>query len=143
MTNAIPRQLLINKTKGKRLVECSKHSTWGCGMAIHNEKCLDTSLWTSQGIMGELLEEIRGELSGPEATVLPPLPNFAKFGSEDPQNISRQTQPNADPTASMVPAYSYPKPTAVPIEGQENRNIDTADDTSTASSSSEEDNSDT
>ena len=76
LSNEIPRQLLLTKTKGKRIVECSKDSVWGCGMAIHHEKCLDTTMWTGQGIMGEMLEEIRTELSGPELTPLPALPNF-------------------------------------------------------------------
>ena len=45
-------------------------------MAIHNEKCLDTNMWTGQGIMGKMLEEIRTELIGPDPTPLPALPAF-------------------------------------------------------------------
>ena len=76
LANETPRQLLLTKTKGKRIAECSKDSVWGCGMAIHNDKCLDTNMWTGQGIMGKMLEEIRTELIGPDPTPLPALPSF-------------------------------------------------------------------
>ena len=76
LSNETPRQLLLTKTKGKRITECSKDSVWGCGMVIHHEKCLDTTMWTGQGIMGEILEEIRSELLGPDQTPLPSLPTF-------------------------------------------------------------------
>ena len=156
IANAAPRQLLLTKTKGKRLVECSKDVTWGCGMAIQNEKCLDTSLWTSQGIMGELLEEIRRELSGPEEAELPPLPNFIKFGVPEAKEKSHmankafessthQNQQNANssiPTAPIPNIRSYPKPVAALIERHDNMDTNPADDTSSASSSSDEDNSD-
>ena len=66
--NAIPRDLLLKKTKGKQIVECCKDTVWGCGMPIHNDKCLDTLLWTNQGIMGEILEVVRSELGGTKLT---------------------------------------------------------------------------
>ena len=43
LENEIPRHLLLNKTKGKRITECTKDTVWGCGMSIHNENCLDTT----------------------------------------------------------------------------------------------------
>ena len=61
--NAIPRNLLLKKTKGKRIVECTKDTVWGCGMALKDENCLNTTKWTNQGIMGKMLEEIRSELT--------------------------------------------------------------------------------
>ena len=78
LENDIPRQYLLNKTKGKRIAECTKDPVWGCGMSLHNDHCLDTTKWTSQGIMGSILEKIRSELTGPETTPLPPLPNYVK-----------------------------------------------------------------
>ena len=46
LSNEKPRHLLLNKTKGRRIAECTKDSVWGCGMSIHNDKCLDTTMWT-------------------------------------------------------------------------------------------------
>ena len=54
---------LLNVTKKKAIVECTKDTVWGCGMALHDENCLVKTEWTQQGIMGEMLEEIRKELS--------------------------------------------------------------------------------
>ena len=123
-------------------------------MAIHNENCLDTSLWTSQGIMGELLEEIHRELSGPEPAPLPPLPKFAKSKSG---TQSSPLQKEAPKTSSEAPSIDYNQPnvnltaavsTALNTDHYINQhvNMDMADpsrDSSTASSSSEEeDNSD-
>ena len=61
--NTIPRNILINKTSGKRIVECTKETPWGCGLALKDENCLVPTKWTSQGIMGSMLEDIRQELS--------------------------------------------------------------------------------
>ena len=44
-------------------MECAKDSVWGCGVALQDEKCLIRTEWTTKGIMGEILEEIREELS--------------------------------------------------------------------------------
>ena len=49
---------LQSKTGTKQLVECSNDSFWGNGMPINKPDCLDQSKWISQGILGEILEEI-------------------------------------------------------------------------------------
>ena len=54
---------LLNTTGNKVIVECTKDTVWGCGVALQDEKCLIKTEWTKQGIMGEILEEIRDELS--------------------------------------------------------------------------------
>ena len=56
--------VLLQKTFGKRIVECTKETPWGCGLALKDENCLVPTKWTSQGIMGTMLEEIRQELTG-------------------------------------------------------------------------------
>ena len=110
LENEVLRLLLLNKTKGKRIAECTKDTVWGCGMSIHNDNCLDTTKWTNQGIMGRLLEEIRSELAGPD---LPPLPNFAgstKSAGKQPTPIAgasstrseiQQIHTNQDPMEDM------------------------------------------
>ena len=51
---------LLN-TSDKIIVECAKDTLWGTGMALANEHCLDQVRWHSQGILGEILCEIRAE----------------------------------------------------------------------------------
>ena len=54
--------MLTQKTCGKRIIECTKDPVWGCGMPLKDDDCLNSTKWTSQGIMGEMLEEIRDDL---------------------------------------------------------------------------------
>ena len=62
MENKVPRSVLLQKTSGKCIVECTKETPWGCGLALKDENCLIPTKWTSQGIMGVMLEEIWQEL---------------------------------------------------------------------------------
>ena len=52
-------EVLLSKTGAKQIVECSNDSFWGTGTPINKPDCLDQTNWTSQGILGEILEEIR------------------------------------------------------------------------------------
>ena len=130
--NAIPRDTLLKKTKGKRIAECCKDTLWGCGMAIHHEKCLNTLLWTNQGIMGEILETVRSELDGTKLEDLPKLPAFGK--TTTPYSSNSTTQPDtAEPSRILVTQH----------ESQDSMDtVDTPGDTSTSSSSSDEDSTD-
>ena len=81
--NHKPRHMLLDHTKNKLIIECTKDMLWGTGVPLDNEKCLDSSMWKGhstkkQGIMGEILCEIRNELEDvskeqtPQAVHLPP-----------------------------------------------------------------------
>ena len=70
---------LINRTGYKKIVECSNDKLWGTGVSLNKLECLDQSKWTGQGILGDILEEIRLE-SRPLVHTLPP-PGFAGTSS--------------------------------------------------------------
>ena len=81
--NHNPRHMLLEYTKNKLIIECAKDTLWGNGVPLDNEMCLDSSLWKGrgtkkQGIMGEILCEIKNELENasidqtPHAMHLPP-----------------------------------------------------------------------
>ena len=58
----------MEHTKNKLIVECTQDTLWGTGIPLDNEKCLDSTMWKGhgskrQGIMGEILCEIRQELT--------------------------------------------------------------------------------
>ena len=125
LENETPRHLLLNKTKGKRITECTKDSVWGCGMSIHNENCLDTTKWINQGIMGSILEEIRTELIGPGASPLPPLPDYINIKHKETKK----------PHASPIPSST--KQTSTHSSGSSTA-METTNDTSSSSSSEEE-----
>ena len=64
--NKKPRDVLLHTTKGRKIVECTKDDTWGCGLPLKDENCLNDTMWTTQGIMGIVLGEIRNELLSKE-----------------------------------------------------------------------------
>ena len=49
-------------TEDKVLVESGYDKVWGTGIPLHDVRCLDSTAWGHQGILGELLSEIRHEL---------------------------------------------------------------------------------
>ena len=53
--------LLCEKTTTKTIVESARDSVWGTGMTLGNPDCLDRDKWVCQGILGELLEEVRSK----------------------------------------------------------------------------------
>ena len=52
---------LIYKTGHKRIVECASDRLWGTGLSLGNPDRLDSSKWISQGILGQILEDIHTE----------------------------------------------------------------------------------
>ena len=66
--------LLQNKlldTGNKTIVECCWDKMWGTGVPLHVDNCLDKSQWASQGILGEVLQELRTKLKN--STTCPPI----------------------------------------------------------------------
>ena len=80
------REFLLQKTKGRTIVECTKDDTWGCGLALKDDNCLDSTMWTTQGIMGVILGDIRGELLSPGTVINP--------GRPIPASQSKSARPN-------------------------------------------------
>ena len=59
---------LLVSTGLKTLVECSKDKQWGTGVPLYEENCLDKTRWTSQGLLGEILESVQGIVSKTAST---------------------------------------------------------------------------
>ena len=51
--------LLLLSTNHQTLVEASHDTTWGTGIPLRDEKCLEKSKWKNTGILGEILMELR------------------------------------------------------------------------------------
>ena len=62
LMQTLPLQNLLKETGDTIIVECCHDTLWGTGVPIQDEKCLDEGLWYNSGIMGEILENIRGKL---------------------------------------------------------------------------------
>ena len=55
-------QFLLH-TGNKTIVESSMDKLWGTGIPLYIQNCLDPKTWCSQGLLGEILTEIRRELN--------------------------------------------------------------------------------
>ena len=59
--NPVAMDTLLHKTGQKQIAECTADRLWGTGSPSGDPACLDTSKWTLQGIMDQILESIRDE----------------------------------------------------------------------------------
>ena len=59
--NPLALNTLITKTGHKRIVECASDQLWGTGLSLGGPQCLDHTKWISQGILGQILEDIHSE----------------------------------------------------------------------------------
>ena len=55
-------QNMLLETGDKTIVECCADPVWGNGIPLNDENCLDKRRWSGQGLMGEMLEEVRDYL---------------------------------------------------------------------------------
>ena len=51
----------LANTGSKVLVESAGNKLWGTGVPLHKSGCLDSTLWSGSGILGEILCEIHQE----------------------------------------------------------------------------------
>ena len=61
MQNPPAMDTLISKTGSKTIVECASDRLWGTEIPLNDPTCLDPQKWITQGIMGQILEDIRSE----------------------------------------------------------------------------------
>ena len=60
-------EILIGTNK-KTLVECCSDRVWGNGIPLFDDNCLKPECWSGQGVLGEILEEVRAKLQDSELT---------------------------------------------------------------------------
>ena len=53
---------VLTGTDKKRLVQCCSDRVWGNGVPLFDDNCLKPEFWSSQGILGQILEEVRSKL---------------------------------------------------------------------------------
>ena len=80
---------LLLSTNNDTLGEATYDKFWGTGIPIHHRDCTDRTQWHSNGIMGEMLMEIRTELR-PTETLLPNTPLAAQ--PQDHMELSNKTR---------------------------------------------------
>ena len=93
----------------KKIVEYASDRLWGNGMPLGNPACLDSTKWISQGILGQLLECIRSEVTQPRAQShhqLPP-PSFTPFPALK-QHASLSTSESTHSVGTIIPSEPMP-----------------------------------
>ena len=68
--NLLIKNLLLN-TGNSTLVESSQDKDWGTGIPLHDDRCLMEDKWTSQGLLEQILEEIRTTIHHPQESTSP------------------------------------------------------------------------
>ena len=66
------------ETGHKRLVECTHDGLWGNGIPLYQPNCLNQQQWKRQGILGELLQDIRTRHVEIIRSLLPANPWFQR-----------------------------------------------------------------
>ena len=86
-------EVLISKTGNKTIVESARDHLWGTGVALSDPDCLNTTKWTTQGILGELLEEIRDEYRSANPSITensqPPRSSYMSSSTTDTLSSSQ------------------------------------------------------
>ena len=102
--------ILTNCTGTKTIVECTTDRLWGNGISLGMDYCLDPDRWTSQGLLGEILEEIRSELKSPHVhhfsttSLLPPESGSSDTMDFDPE--PRSLKPDGLPVETNITTAS-------------------------------------
>ena len=93
--STIAMDTLLYKTGSKRIVECASDKLWGTGVLLGDPDCLDPTKWTSQGIMGQILECIRGEVTNPRGQCHHPPLNQSLMDNSLPNGLAAYSNQEA------------------------------------------------
>ena len=111
--NMEPLDTLVLKTGNKRIAEGTTEKLWGNGYSLGDPMCLDSTRWTTQGLMGQILEDIRKEFQNMEryryryqpAVIVETLSEMAQSVESFPAHTSTVTPPittnSPEPTPSL------------------------------------------
>ena len=87
-------------------MECASDKLWGTGVPLGDPDCLDPMKWASQGIMGQILECIRGEVTNPRGQCSRPPPNQSVMDNSLPNGLA--IYPNQEAAEAIAFAKNAP-----------------------------------
>ena len=126
--NPMAMDTLLHKTGQKQIVECTADHLWGTGKPLGDPACLDTSKWTSQGIMGQILESIRDEALHYSGTLSSSsvMSNHLHNLTVEESNSIKSLVANQPPSNAPVAAAMFATLEAVCSTESNNNTIDSA-----------------
>ena len=90
-------------TGDKIIVECCCDKVWGTGVPLQEEDCLDRWKWESQGILGEILQEVWTQLKERLATT-----TTTTSGDSTSEDASQSLDPVTSPTEEPISTATSP-----------------------------------
>ena len=126
--NLVAMDTLLHKTGQKQIAECIADRLWGTGLPLADPACLDTSKWTSQGIMGQILENIRDEALHYSWTLSSSsgMSNHLHDLTVEESNSSKSQVANQSPSNAPVAAAMFATLEATCSTESNNNTIDSA-----------------
>ena len=100
---------ILTSTENKTLVECCSDWVWGNGVPLFDDNCLKPEFWSSQGILGEILEEVRSKLQESTQILNRDLPMESET-LEDPNPI--RSNPSNETTLAATDPRQFETSTA-------------------------------
>ena len=76
----------LKNTQDKTILECCYDRIWGNGYPLSDPNCINPNSYESQGILGEMLEEIRDILNNPDSFPIVPS-NETSLESEHVETV--------------------------------------------------------
>ena len=104
----------------KTLVECCSDRVWGNGVPLFDDNCLKPEFWSSQGILGEILEDVRSKLQ--EST----QSQACSLDSDLPMESETSEQPNpitGNPLDGLTPTALEPRQFETPTVHSEHATV--------------------
>ena len=126
--NPVAMDTLLHKTGQKQIAECTADCLWGTGLPLGDPACLDTSKWTSQGIMGQILESIHDEALHYSRTLSSSsvMSNHLHDLTVEESNSSKSQVANQPPSNAPIAAAMFATLEAACSTESNNNTIDSA-----------------
>ena len=111
-------EVLVTKTGNKTIVESARDRFWGTSVPLSDPDCLNSTKWVTQGILGELLEEIREDYRKQNPTrcsTIAPLPQTQPpILPSDPAKPMLSTNPQEPTLLTLHPNMQNEGTTSLP-----------------------------
>ena len=98
--------ILVERTGMKTIVESTTDPIWGTSIPIQSPHCLNKTKWTSQGILGEILQTLRDQVTG-EQTLM--HDDTVITNSLSDINHTSSMKPENEPETEMVQDPAEPE----------------------------------
>ena len=91
--------ILVERTGMKTIVESTTDPIWGTSVPLQSPHCLNTTKWTSQGILGEILQTLRDQVTGEQTLT---RGDTVTTNSQSDTGRTSSVNPDDQPESEMI-----------------------------------------